>query len=298
MTQPPEHLPRNGSRPRPERQKRPETEATATPIVTLSDVHFSYGERKGTLFDGLSLEIPPGTITAILGPNGSGKTTLLHLILGILSPEEGVILFARRPRHHYSRRDFGQMLGLVSQDEYIPFNFSVLEYVLLGRAPHLQLLEVPGAVDLRVAREALETVGMAHVAERPIQSLSGGERQLIMVARSLAQQPRILLLDEPTSHLDLSNKGRLLAILRRLTERGVTVIFSTHEPDLAAAAASFVVLMRQGATLAAGPAAEVLTSERLSATYDVTVEVVELDGRRIITTPYTSSAAEEEPILE
>ncbi|MGC9467155.1 MAG: ABC transporter ATP-binding protein [Anaerolineae bacterium] len=252
------------------------------PTVSLSDVVFSYEGQRQTLFEGLSLEIPAGAVTAILGPNGSGKTTLLHLILGILQPEEGVVLLARRPRQQYSRRALGQLIGLVSQNEYIPFNFTVLDYVLLGRAPHLQLLQTPTTEDVVIVEEVLQEMGMTALKHRSIQSLSGGERQLVMVARALAQRPRILLLDEPTSHLDLSNKGRVLRIMTEQAARGVTTVFTTHEPALAAGVAEFVVLMRGGRVLEAGPLDEVLTSERLTETYDVPVEVIDIEGRRVV----------------
>ncbi|MBN1249172.1 MAG: ABC transporter ATP-binding protein [Anaerolineae bacterium] len=228
------------------------------------------------------MEIPAATITAILGPNGSGKTTLLHLILGILAPEGGVVLLARRPRETYSRREMGQLVGLVSQNEYVPFNFTVLEYIVLGRAPHLQLLQTPGEEDLAIAGRILEQIGLSHLRDRSIQSLSGGERQLVMVARALAQHPRILLLDEPTSHLDLGNREHVLAILRQQAEQGVTVVFTTHEPNQAADVAAFVVLMRDGRVLEVGPPEEVLTSTWLTRTYGVLVEVVEVRGRRVV----------------
>ncbi len=267
--------------------------ADYSPMISLANVRFSYDSREHTVFEDLSLDLPGGALTALLGPNGSGKTTLLHLILGVLAPASGVVLLARRPRQHYTRRDIGKLMGLVLQDEYIPFNFSVMEYVLLGRAPHLHLLQTPSAEDREVAEEALAEVGMLEMHERPIQSLSGGERQLVMIARALAQRPRILLLDEPTSHLDLSNKGRVLRIMRRLADRGVTVVFTTHEPALAADVAEFVVLLRRGRVLSHGPMREVLTSAHLSATYDVPVEVVEIAGRRIILPPATAS----EPVV-
>ena len=259
-----------------------------SPMISLANVRFSYDGRGHTVFEDLSLDIPGGALTALLGPNGSGKTTLLHLILGVLAPASGVVLLAKRPRQHYTRRDIGKLMGLVLQDEYIPFNFSVMEYVLLGRAPHLHLLQTPSAEDREVAEEALSEVGMLEMRERPIQSLSGGERQLVMIARALAQRPRILLLDEPTSHLDLSNKGRVLRIMRRLADRGVTVVFTTHEPALAADVAEFVVLLRRGRVLSHGPMREALTSAHLSATYDVPVEVVEVAGRRVILPPSTT----------
>jgi iron complex transport system ATP-binding protein len=255
------------------------------PTISLDQVVFDYerGERRPQpLFAGLSLELPASTITAILGPNGSGKTTLLHLILGILAPEAGVILLAQRPRRHYTRRALGQLVGLVSQNEYLPFNFTVLEYVLLGRAPHLQLLQTPGEGDIEIACEVLAEIGLADLADRSIQSLSGGERQLVMVARALAQRPRILLLDEPTSHLDLANRERVLTTLAQQAAQGVTVVFTTHEPNQAASVASFVVLMREGRVLEAGPMDDVITADRLTATYGVPVEVVEVRGRRIV----------------
>ncbi|MBN1247327.1 MAG: ABC transporter ATP-binding protein [Anaerolineae bacterium] len=250
--------------------------------ISLSDVVFTYGGASRALFQGLSLEIPTGTTTAILGPNGSGKTTLLHLILGIVAPTDGVVCLARRPRELYSRRDLGKLIGLVSQNEFIPFNFTVLDYVLLGRAPHLQLLQTPQAEDAALARTVLAEIGLTHLQGRSIQSLSGGERQLAMVARALAQRPRILLLDEPTSHLDLGNKHIVLDIMTRQAAQGVTTVFTTHEPDLAASTASFVVLMREGTVLAAGPTAEILTAPNLTQTYGVPVRVVEVDGRQVI----------------
>jgi iron complex transport system ATP-binding protein len=253
--------------------------------ISLSGVVFAHEGRRRVLFENLSLDIPAGRVTAILGPNGSGKTTLLHLILGILAPEAGAVLLAHRHRAQYSRRDLGRLIGLVSQNEYIPFNFTVLEYVLLGRAPHLRLLQTPGEADIRTARLVLQETGLAHLEDRSIQALSGGERQLVMVARALAQQPRILLLDEPTSHLDLSNKGRVLGMIAQQASHGVTVAFTTHEPDLAASSADFVVLMRGGRVLDAGPVASTLTSPALTETYGVPVQVLELNGRRIVVGP-------------
>ena len=251
-------------------------------ILSVSSLSFSYdGPGRAVLHD-LSLEVPAGAVTAILGPNGSGKTTLLRLLLGVLRPAAGAIHLAGRPQQGYSRRERSQLIGLVPQDEHIPFDFSVLEYVLLGRAPYLSPLQMPGEVDRQVALAALHLVGLDPLRERTVPSLSGGERQLVALARALAQQPRILLMDEPTAHLDLSNRGRLLAIVRDLVTRGVTVVLTTHDPNLAASVASFAVLMRQGQALATGPAGIVLTEQTLSATYGVPVRVYDLDGTRII----------------
>ena len=254
-------------------------------ILSAFDLSYSYNGAQPTVLRNLSLDIPAGTVTAILGTNGSGKTTLLRLLLGVLPPQLGTIRMAGRPLHDYSRSERGQLLGLVPQDEHIPFDFSVLEYVLLGRAPYLGPLAMPGERDHQVAMDALKTTGLDHLQDRPLPKLSGGERQLAVVARALAQQPRILLLDEPAAHLDLSNKNRLLSIMRDLVAGGVTLVLTTHDPNLASSIAEFGVLLRQGRVLDAGPAKAMLTREKLTATYGVPVQVYEIDDRRVILLP-------------
>jgi iron complex transport system ATP-binding protein len=254
-------------------------------ILSVSGLSFGYPGAERAVLRDLSLEIGTGTVTAILGPNGSGKTTLLRLLLGVLPPEQGMIRLAGRVLRGYSRRERGQLLGLVPQDEHIPFEFSVLEYVLLGRAPYLGPLDMPGEADRQIALDALRTAGLADLRDRSLPTLSGGERQLAIVARALAQQPRVLLLDEPTAHLDLSNKGRLLAIMRDLVAGGVSLVLTTHDPNLAASIAVVAVLLREGQILDAGPTASMLTADKLSATYGVPVQVFQVDGRRVILLP-------------
>jgi iron complex transport system ATP-binding protein len=254
-------------------------------ILSVSGLSFGYNGSKRTIFHDLSLEIPAGAITAILGPNGSGKTTLLRLLLGVLRPAAGTIRLAGRVRNNYSRREQSQLIGLVPQDEHIPFDFSVLEYVLLGRAPYLGPLSMPGQTDYQIAVDALHTAGLAHLQDRAVPNLSGGERQLATVARALAQQPRVLLLDEPTAHLDLSNQGRLLGIMRGLSAQGVTLVLTTHDPNLASSIADLAVLMREGKVLYAGRAASMLTAAKLSATYGVTVQVFQTENKRIVLLP-------------
>lgn len=251
-------------------------------IVSLSGLSFRYNGSPQPVLHDLSLHFPAQAITAILGPNGSGKTTLLRLLLGVLHPQSGHILVANRPQYDYPRREISQLLGLVPQDEHIPFDFTVLEYVLLGRAPYLGPLAAPGEADIEIAQAALRKCGLQHLQDRPLPNLSGGERQLATVARALAQKPCILLLDEPTAHLDLGNKGRLLQIMRDLLAEGVTLILTTHDPNLASAVASRTVLMQQGQVLDSGPTRDMLTAEKLSATYGVPVQVVEMADRPIV----------------
>ena len=251
-------------------------------LLAFQDIAFRYQPRNGPVLRQLALEIQPGTITAILGPNGVGKTTLLHLALGWLKPEAGQVWLAGKPLGSYSRHELGQWMALVPQSEHMPFDYSVIEYVLLGRAPYLKPLEMPGEQDCLIAQQAVERVGLSGLEKRAITRLSGGERQLVLLARALAQQPRLLLLDEPTSHLDLGNKSRLLGLLQQLAAQGVTIMLTTHEPDVAASVATHIVLMERGYTYHAGTLDQVLTTERLTDTYGVPVQVVQVAGRQVV----------------
>jgi iron complex transport system ATP-binding protein len=251
-------------------------------LLTFDQIAYTYPNGTAPVMQDFNLEIEMGTITAILGPNGAGKTTLLHLALGWLHPHAGLVKLFEKPLKKYTRRELGQWMGLVPQNESTPFEYSLLEYVLLGRTPYLLPLEMPTEEDLSIAAEKLDQVGLSELKERSMPSLSGGERQLVLLARALAQQPKILLLDEPTSHLDLSNKGKLVRILRDLQEQGVTIILSTHEPDVASALATHLVLMRKGEILKTGRTEEVMTSSLLSELYRMPIEVKMLDGKRVV----------------
>jgi iron complex transport system ATP-binding protein len=250
-------------------------------LVKLDNISFGYSGSTNLVLRNFFLGIQSGTVTAILGPNGAGKTTLLHLVLGWLQPKEGILWLDCHPLKSYSRREMGHWMALVPQNEHIPFEFSLLEFVLLGRAPYLPALAMPGEEDYQIAEEALEKVGLIDLKDRSILSLSGGERQLVLMARALVQQPRLLLLDEPTSHLDLNNKERLIRLLRELYAQGVAILFTTHEPEVASALATHLVLIQKGLVLTTGELNAVFTTENLTQLYQLPVEVVEIGGRRV-----------------
>jgi len=242
--------------------------------LSAQNLHFAYPGAAEPTFSGLGLNVPAGAVTAVLGPNGSGKTTLLYLFLGLLKPISGSVGIFGRDCRQYGSRALRQMIGLVPQNETVPFDLSLTEYVLLGRAPFFHLLQTPGDTDRAMARRAIRTVGMARLAFRRVPTLSGGERQLAAAARVLCQEPKIMLMDEPTSHLDLANARRVLHLMRPMAEQGRTVVFTTHDPNAAAAVADHVVLLGRGRLLAAGRPDDTLTGRLLSATYGETVTVV------------------------
>jgi iron complex transport system ATP-binding protein len=246
----------------------------STSLLQFEDIAFSY-EAGVPLLSEIGISAARGQAVALLGPNGVGKTTLLRIALGWLRPSRGRVLVAGRDVAHYHRRELGRRLALVPQDERLPFDYSLHEYALLGRTPHLRSLDVPSAEDRRVAEEALATVGLSGIAERSVAVLSAGERQLLLLARALAQAPQALLLDEPSSHLDIGNKSRLFGLLRGLRESGHTLLFTTHDPQFAMNLADTVVVLKEGGIMAMGTPVETLRSDVLSAVFEAPIEVLE-----------------------
>lgn len=251
-------------------------------VLAFEGVDFRYTPQGPAVLQRFNLQIPPGSITAVLGPNGTGKTTLLHLATGWLKPLAGRILVSGRPLESYPRREMGRQVGLVPQSEHIPYDFSLLEYALLGRAPYLGPLAMPGPEDYDLIEHVLGQVGLYEQRFKSVLNLSGGEKQLAMIARAMTQQPAVLLLDEPTAHLDIGNKSRLVRLIKDLAGHGMTVVLTTHEPEFAAAAATHLVLMRRGQVLECGTLEQVLTTENLSRLYGKTVEVLPHNGRQAV----------------
>ena len=252
--------------------------------VSLRAERVTFGYRPGrAVVRGVSCQAAAGTVTALLGPNGAGKSTLLHILLGLHRPWSGEVFVAGEPLTAYDRSALSRLVGLVPQREHVPFAFRVREYLLLGRSPYLGLLRQPGPAEGAHVDAALARVGIEHLAERTVASLSGGEHQLVLVARALVQGTPVLLLDEPTAHLDLGNKYRVLDLMRTLAAEGHTLIFSTHDPQAAADVADHVWLLQEGALLFAGQPADALTAPRLSALYGVPLRVITTDeGRSVI----------------
>ena len=237
---------------------------------------FAYGRgpHVSPVVSNVTLTVNRGSIVGLIGPNGSGKTTLLRLMAGVAPPRSGDVLIDDRPIERIGRRELARKLAVVAQETRTTFDFSVIEMVLMGRYPHLGRFELEGPGDLEIARHALRETGTAAFEGRPFATLSGGEKQRVVIAAALAQASDILLLDEPTAALDLRYQFELAALLRRLNrERGTTMVISTHDLNLAASLCEHLVLLERGRVLAQGPADQTLTPENIRALYDIDADV-------------------------
>ena len=223
---------------------------------------------------GLDVALATGEVLALLGPNGGGKTTLLKTLLGLLPPKAGEVRLDGRALSARSIRERARLIAYVPQTHAATFAFPVEAVVLMGRTAHGGLLGRPSAKDRTIATAVLEHLGLAGLAQRPYTMISGGERQLVLLARALAQEPQFIVLDEPTASLDFGNQGKVMRELRELAASGHGVLFTTHDPNHALRAADRAYLLRAGERLAEGPVAEVLTQERLEALYGARVQRV------------------------
>jgi len=241
-------------------------------------VTYTYNRRTGVeavkALREVSVSVDRGSFTGLIGPNGCGKTTLLKLLAGVLSPDSGTVSLDGRPLASMSRRHVARRLAVVPQETHPAFDYSVLEMALMGRHPHLGAFQLEGPADIAIAHESLTATGTSHLAERSYMSLSGGEKQRVVIASALTQAPKVLLLDEPTASLDLGYQLEVGLLLRRLNrERSATMVMATHDLNLAASLCDTLVLMRNGRVLASGNTSEVLTSAMVRQLYDVEADV-------------------------
>ena len=234
---------------------------------------------------GVDLELGEGEVLVLAGRNGVGKTTLLRIATRILTPDGGEVRVAGRSLADHSRRELARILALVPQETSVPFPFSVAEVVLMGRAPHLGLLGFESKRDLGIARRAMERLGIDHLADRSILEVSGGERQLAMVARALTQEAQILLLDEPTAHLDVSRRLEVLGLVRELAREGRSALVVSHDLGLVARECDRVALLAEGRILAAGAPAETLEPALLRRAFGVEAEILRSADGSVVVVP-------------
>ncbi len=238
-------------------------------IFKAEAVCFSFPTGPRVL-DRVSFGLEPGEMLGVIGPNGSGKSTLIRLLSGVLKPESGRILVHSKPVHQYGRKELAQKIAVVPQQSEIAFSFKVLEVVLMGRSPHLGRFQLEGKKDLELAQKALAETDCLEFADRRIDEISGGERQRVILARALAQEPEILLADEPTTFLDLHHQIRFMRLLSELRKKAqVSVLFTTHDLNLASIFADQILVLDRGKVAAFGTPSEVLTKEMISAVYQI-----------------------------
>ena len=247
------------------------------PEISIDDLEFSYSKDALILHD-ITLDISNPQLISIIGPNGVGKSTLIHCINRILSPSKGTVMVDGMSVSEYNIKDLAKKIGYVPYTSTDTFPMSVVDTILMGRNPHRRWNSLKE--DLRVAEEAMEMMDISHLAMRPFNELSAGQHQRVMLARGLAQEPEILLLDEPTANLDIRHQMDVIRLLKRLSvERGLVVVMISHDLNIASKYSDNVIMMSKGSIYAVGRPQDVITPENIKEVYDVDCEVIVSEGR-------------------
>jgi iron complex transport system ATP-binding protein len=235
-------------------------------MIEVSSISFRYHEE--WVLQGVSFRVEKGEFVGVIGPNGSGKTTLLKLLYRLLAPQRGEILFELVPMKKMDRRDIAKRIAVVAQETQLLFPFSVLETVLMGRSPYLGRLLFESEKDLEIARKAMEWTKVLSFSERSVEELSGGERKRVFIARALAQEPEVILLDEPTANLDIQHQIDFLELILTLNrERGLTIIMASHDMNIASEFCDRLILLQGGKIYQTGTPKEVVTKENIESVY-------------------------------
>lgn len=257
-------------------------------MIRVESLSFSYGSHQ--VLDNISFSAEKGDFLAILGPNGAGKSTLFRCMLGLIKNYRGTITSGGRDIRSLSRREMAGIMSYIPQNFGTAFAYSVLDTVLMGTTHELGTFSNPKVSQIRHAEEALARVGISDLSERMFNRLSGGEQQLVMIARALSQQAGVLMMDEPTASLDYGNREKVLALLRDLTHHGYTVILSTHDPQHALSYSGKVLALQNGRVAAFGKTEKVLSSELLQRLYGIHAVIVETNYGKIAAVPHQTAA--------
>ena len=244
--------------------------------MTIAAQELDFGYPGHVVGRGMDLSLEQGEVLCVLGPNGSGKSTLFRTLLGLLEPRGGRVTLDGRDTKDLSRAELARRVSYVPQASASHFDFTLEETVLMGRTAHLGAFARPAARDREIARAALERMGVGALARRPVTAVSGGERQLALIARALATEARALVMDEPTANLDFGNQARVLTQVQQLRDAGVSILLCTHDPDHAFQVADRVLLLRDGSAITLGRTGDALTGENLTRLYGVPVQVAEV----------------------
>jgi iron complex transport system ATP-binding protein/manganese/iron transport system ATP-binding protein len=236
-----------------------------------------YGQRR--VVDGISLKLKVGEVVGLLGANGCGKTTLIKTILGLLPVQGGEVLLDGKNIRNWTSAQIARVIGYIPQMHTPPFPFEVLDVVLMGRTAHIKPFSSPSPQDVKIAEQALDMLNISYLRDRVYTEISGGERQLVLIARALAQEPRILIMDEPTASLDFGNQIKVLSHVKQLAGMNIAVLMSCHFPEHAFIYSNRAVLLNEGKILHSGTPGETITAERLKTLYGVDVDIVSVKNR-------------------
>lgn len=252
-------------------------------MLLAKDISFAYQQK--LILDNVSLEIKQGDILSLLGPNGAGKSTLIKILLGLLQPQVGQVLLEDKNLKDYSTKELAKKIAYVPQTSYLPFSYTALEVVIMGRIAYQNIFSHYSALDEEIAYNALALLGVQSLAKIAYNELSGGQKQLILIARALAQDAKILIMDEPVSGLDYGNQIRLLEQIQNLSNKGYTFLQSTHYPDHALLISNKSLLMKDGKVFQKGKTLEVITEKSLRTLYGVDVKIAKFSQNQYICVP-------------
>jgi iron complex transport system ATP-binding protein len=243
------------------------------PIISVNDLHFSY--HKHNVLNGVDFSLRRGEVVSLLGPNGCGKSTLIRLILKLLSFSRGEILINNKTIHNYSHKEIAQHIAYIPQYHNVPFNYTVLEMVIMGRVSKLGFLGMPSKKDYDIAHESIRKIGIENLTNKAFGQLSGGQKQMVLLARAFTQEVDTFIMDEPVSGLDYGNQIRLLETISKLSDQGYTFLKTTHYPDHALMVSSRVIVMNGGRVIADGAPYEVITAPMIHEVYGIGADLIE-----------------------
>lgn len=245
-------------------------------ILEVKDLSFKYNNNR-LIFHDVNFNVDSGEVLSILGPNGSGKSTLLNCIANLYKPLSGEILLNGGPISKMNLRHIAQIIGYVPQIHIPTYAFTVREFTVMGRTPYIGVFKTPGRTDYKIANRALEQLGISHLKNKAYTEISGGERQLVLIARVITQQPKIILLDEPTAHLDYGNQHRTIQLIRQLADEGYALIMTTHNPEHAIILNGKVAILNRKGVLGIGQSVEAINSNTLSDLYGLSIKTIYIE---------------------
>lgn len=246
-------------------------------ILNVENIKFSYDQSP--LLEEIDFDVPSGSFVSILGPNGSGKTTLLKNLCGLLSPKQGTISLSNRKLSSYKHKELAKTVAVVHQGSNVGFSFTVFDAVLMGRFPYIKKLQGETKEDIKIAEEAMKSTGVWDLREKDIGEISGGERQRVMIARALTQEPQLLILDEPISNLDIKFQISILQLCKELNrKKGITIVTTLHDINLAGRYSDYIILLDKGKLVAQDEPRKVLTVQNIENVYEVSVELLDVKG--------------------